>query len=274
VKTISLLGSGEFDTWAEEVDRLALGTASGATSVAVLLLGDDGQEIDRRAESASDHFQRIGASPIVMRIDARHDAFRTDLLDTLRDVCMIHLSSRDTRKTVRTLLGTPLWDAILGAVARGAAFAASGAAVAALGDVTFDEDGGATHWNEWPPALRLFDGTMLLPHWDAFGHDRPELQRFLAREVPTDSTLIGIDDGTALIGDGDLWQVKGSGQVQIRIGDVWNTYGDGAAFLLPSTVTVLPEPAPDEHASPERGVVVLPETDSTGPDSEPDLLVG
>src|SRR5207249_228304 len=99
--------------------------------------------------------------------------------------------------------------------------------------------------------------------------------QFLGREVPTDETVIAIDDRTALIGDGDLWQVKGAGQVQIRIGDVWNTYGDGAAFLLPSSVTVLPEADIDEH---ERAtsdeLVVLPDDQEQGPNQEPDLLVG
>jgi cyanophycinase-like exopeptidase len=274
MKTISLLGSGEFEAWAEEVDRLALGTTSGDTAVAVLLLGENGSEMDGRADAASEHFERVGAHPTMVRITARHDAFRTEFHDALGDACMVHLSGLDAGATVRILLGTPLWDAILGAISRGAAFTASDAVVAALGDATFNEEGGATLWNEWPPALRLFDGTMILPHWDAFGRERPELQRFLAREVPTDTTLIGIDDRTALIGDGDLWQVKGAGQVQIRIGDVWNTYGDGAAFLLPSTVTVLPEPEPRELTGTERGVVVLPETEPSGPDSEPDLLVG
>jgi hypothetical protein len=115
---------------------------------------------------------------------------------------------------------------------------------------------------------------MLLPHWDVIGRERPELQQFLAREVPADGTLIGIDDRTALIGDGDLWQVKGSGQVQIRIGDVWNTYGDGAAFLLPSAVTVLPEAETEAEEGSAEGIVSLPETQTTGPNQEPDLLVG
>jgi cyanophycinase-like exopeptidase len=274
VKTISLLGSGEFETWAEEVDRLALGTAETVGRAAVLLLGEPGEEMERRERSARQHFQRVGAPLTVRRIGARHDAFVAEARDELTDVCMVHLSARDAGGAVRMLLGTPLWDAILGAVEQGAAFAASDAAVAALGDATIDASGGPTLWEEWPPALRLFDGTMLLPHWDVIGRERPELQQFLAREVPADGTLIGIDDRTALIGDGDLWQVKGSGQVQIRIGDVWNTYGDGAAFLLPSAVTVLPEAEAEAEEGSDEGVVTLPDAQTTGPNQEPDLLVG
>jgi hypothetical protein len=78
-----------------------------------------------------------------------------------------------------------------------------------------------------------------------------------------------------LIGDGDLWQVKGAGQVQIRIGDVWNTYGDGAAFLLPSSVTVLPEADADElEGTTAEQLVVLPDDSEQDPKQEPDLLVG
>jgi cyanophycinase-like exopeptidase len=275
VKTISLLGSGEFETWAEEVDRLALGTTKSGSTVAVLLVGDQGSDLDRRADAAREHFARVGSQPTVVPLVRRTDAFVDQLRDGLRDVCMVHLSARDAGSTVRMLLGTPLWDAIVSAIEHGAAFAASDAAIAALGDAAL-EDAGSGHWEDWPRALRLFAGTMLLPHWDAVGRARPEVQQFLSREVPTDGTLIGIDDRTALIGDGDLWQVKGAGQVQIRIGDVWNTYGDGAAFLLPSSVTVLPEAEPEEQ---ERAggedVVLIPDPQPAGgPDQEPDLLVG
>jgi cyanophycinase-like exopeptidase len=173
------------------------------------------------------------------------------------------------------LLGTPMWETVLDAVDRGAAFTASGAATAALGDSVFVESDHPAPWDDWAPGLRLLEGTIVVPHWDELGRTRPDVQRLLAREVPTDETVIAIDDRTALIGDGDLWQVKGAGQVQIRIGDVWNTYGDGAAFLLPSSVTVLPEAEPEElstHGS-SNGVVVLDDSDE-GPKQEPDLLVG
>jgi hypothetical protein len=272
VKTISLLGSGAFEPWAEEVDRLALGSSAGDARAAVLLLGEDGAE--RRAHAAVEHFARIGVPVDVIRLDPRDSSAVSELGNGIADVCLIHLAAESAGTTVRTLLGTPIWDAVVAAVDRGAAFTASDGAMGALGDVVFDERARPATWDEWSPGLRLLEGTTLVPRWDVLGR-APEVQRELATEVPADMTLIGIDDRTALIGDGDLWQVKGAGQVQIRIGDIWNTYGDGAAFLLPSSVTVLPEADEAEVPMPEtlQGVVVLPDEDER-PKQEPDLLVG
>jgi cyanophycinase-like exopeptidase len=275
VKTISLLGSGAFETWAEEVDRLALGSSSGDARAAVLLVGVPGDELDRRAEGALRHFARVGAPADVVPVGSRADAFASELRDRIDGVCLVHLSAPDAETPIRTLVGTPLWETLLAGLDRGAAFTASGGAIGALGDSAFVESDHPARWDDWSAGLRLLEGTIVVPHWDDLGRTRPELQEFLAREVPTDETVIAIDDRTALIGDGDLWQVKGSGQVQIRIGDVWNTYGDGAAFLLPSSVTVLPEAdAEGLEAATAEQLVVLPDDQEQDPKQEPDLLVG
>ncbi|MFL5738542.1 MAG: hypothetical protein ACJ76P_14625 [Actinomycetota bacterium] len=275
MKTISLLGSGAFEPWAEEVDRLALGSSSGGARAAVLLLGAAGREADDRADAALRHFERVGAPADVVRVESRPDAFASELQDRVDGVCLVHLSASDPAAPIRFLAGTPMWERVLAAVDRGAAFTASGAATGALGDAAFFEDEPSARWDDWSSGLRLLEGTIIVPHWDELGRSRPEVQRFLGREAPTDETVIAIDDRTALIGDGDLWQVKGAGQVQIRIGDVWNTYGNGAAFLLPSSVTVLPEAEPERIERPaSEAIVVLSDDSDEGPTQEPDLLVG
>ncbi|MFL5766488.1 MAG: hypothetical protein ACJ758_01425 [Actinomycetota bacterium] len=273
MKTISLLGSGAFEAWAEEVDRLALGSSSGDARAAVLVLGAPGDEADHRAADALRHFERIGTPAEVVPVGSRPDSFASELRDRVNDVCLIHLSAPDAELPARILAGTPLWDAVLSALDRGAAFTASGGAIGALGDSAFEVGEHPARWDDWPAGLRLLEGTVVVPHWDELGRARPELQEFLAHEVPTDEAVIAIDNRTALIGDGDLWQVKGAGQVQIRIGDIWNTYGDGAAFLLPSSVTVLPE-ADEFDRTVTKQVVVLPDDPEQDPKQEPDLLVG
>ena len=276
MKTISLLGSSGFETWAEEVDRLALGSSSGDARAVVLLLGPSSGETRGREEAALRHFQQVGAPADVVPLPSRPDAFVSELRERVDGVCLIHLSAVDPEEAARTLLGTPMWETVLQAVDRGAAFTASGGAVGALGDSVFAQSDPPARWDDWSRGLRLLEGTIVVPHWDTLGRTRPEIQRFLGREAPTDETVIAIDDGTALIGDGDLWQVKGAGQVQIRIGDVWNTYGDGAAFLLPSSVTVLPEAEKEAPEAAQRAepVVVLSDDEEQGPKQEPDLLVG
>ena len=275
MKTIGLLGSGAFEPWTEEIDRLALGSSSGDARAVVLLLGAPGDEAEHRAQAALDHFERVGAPADVVPAGTRPDAFASELRDRVDGVCLVHLSAPDATTPIRTLVGTPMWDTVLAALDRGAAFTASGGGIAALGDSVFVKSDGPARWDDWPAGLRLLEGTVVVPHWDELGRALPELQQFLGREAPTDETVIAIDDRTALIGDGDLWQVKGSGQVQIRIGDVWNTYGDGAAFLLPSSVTVLPEAEPEElPPATSDQLVVLPEDSEHDPKQEPDLLVG
>ena len=79
--------------------------------------------------------------------------------------------------------------------------------------------------------LNLVPNSLVLPHHDTFGKGwAPRL----AREMP-DVTLIGIDEQTGMLNDGDhdSWNVYGAGTVTLYRGGRIETHTPGKAFSLP-----------------------------------------
>ena len=51
--------------------------------------------------------------------------------------------------------------------------------------------------------------------------------------VPRGTVLVGIDENTAMVGDGAAWSVAGVGGVHVLDDGDWTHHGPGAAFDLP-----------------------------------------
>ena len=52
----------------------------------------------------------------------------------------------------------------------------------------------------------------------------PGLVDHMRRTVPADDLLVGVDEQTAMVGDGERWQVVGRGGVHVRTGDEWTRH--------------------------------------------------
>ena len=78
--------------------------------------------------------------------------------------------------------------------------------------------------------LNLVPNSLVLPHHDTFGKGwAPRL----LREIP-DVTLIGIDEQTGMLNDGDhnSWNAYGAGTVTLYRGGRVETHPPGKAFSL------------------------------------------
>ncbi len=232
----ALLGSGEFDPWTESVDRrlvsrpeapgdrvLILPTASAAE-------GDD--VFDMWARKGEQHYEALGIDAEVLDLKTRRDASRPEFVAALNEAAVAYFSGGNPAYLAETLADTPFWGALLAAVGRGTAYAGCSAGVACLGDIAPDSARREFDEHLWTAGLRLFPGFWFGPHWDALDGFAPGLKDFIVAEVPEGSTLVGIDENTAMVGDGNAWEVAGVGSVHVLSEGTWTQHEAGASFSL------------------------------------------
>ncbi|MEZ5217421.1 MAG: Type 1 glutamine amidotransferase-like domain-containing protein [Ilumatobacteraceae bacterium] len=139
--TIALIGGGEFTEVTASLDRRLL-ELSGGTEVVVLPTADAFERPDELVAQATAHFTTLGATTIGLKVLTRVQAKDPDAVATLESARFVYLAG-DSQLHLRSVLKqTPLWDALLGVLARDGVVAASGASAAALCDPMLDSRGG------------------------------------------------------------------------------------------------------------------------------------
>jgi cyanophycinase-like exopeptidase len=117
---------------------------------------------------------------------------------------------------------------------RGLAYAGCSGGVACLGQAAIDSTVADFDSPDlWKPALALFPRTYFGVHWDALDRYVPGLQAMFTSAVPAGSLLVGIDERTAMVGDGTAWSVFGSGSASLVDGGELQTFPEGSAFSAP-----------------------------------------
>ena len=221
-----LLGSGEFEPWAAEAERFALGDASGDGSVAVFATASapEGDAVfDRWIRMGLDHYELLGITAHAVRVRTRIDAFDTGMAKVLDDVSMVFFSGGSPKYLAATLNGTPVWDALLRLIARGGVFAgcSAGAMIAGARGMPFPFRSG----------LGLLGETAVGVHWDALSGWWVRWLRDLApRRVPNHVRFIGIAEHTAIASEADDWRVFGVGEVDARLGHERQAFLAGQRF--------------------------------------------
>src|SRR5919198_110441 len=225
-KVLEVMGSGEFLPWSEEVDRYSLSRASGDGSVVILPMASapEGDEVfDRWAGMGLEHFKRMGIHARVLPLKTREDAHLDVLVEELASPSMIFFSGGNPAYLATTLKGTPFWVAVLEAVGRGAALAGCSAGACMLGEVAPDSTAQTLEEISWQPGLGLVPKVVFGPHWNMLESFMPGLQKYILSVVPSDCVFIGVDENTAMAGDGEDWQVFGDSEIHVRWdGESWN----------------------------------------------------
>jgi cyanophycinase-like exopeptidase len=219
-----LFGSGEFLPWAEPVDRwmLAASSAPGAATPHRVLVvptasAPEGDAVfDRWATMGLEHYRRLGAAPEVVALKVRGDADRPELIAQLAGASLIYFSGGNPAYLVHCLKGTAFWDAVVAAVDGGCALAGSSAGIAFLGGRTFDPARALSGGSMWMEAMRYFPAAQFGPHWDAVEGWRPGAAAMMLEAVPDGCAFVGIDEDTAILGDGRRWEVRGRGNATVR----------------------------------------------------------
>jgi cyanophycinase len=141
---------------------------------------------------------------------------------------MVFFSGGNPSYLASVLEDTRCWSAIVEGLGSGLAFGGCSAGAAALGE--------RTTWrlqlDPLGPGLALFPGTNLAPHWDAIDRFRPGQRERVEASLGADALLVGIDERTAMVGDGRDWSLIGSGGVHVLESGRWAHHLAGSSFDL------------------------------------------
>lgn len=226
-RTFLLLGSGEFEDWTHEVEAKALADATGDGTVVILPTASstEGDHVfDRWGAMGLAHYAGSGVPAEVLAVKTREDALEEGFAARVGAASMIYLSGGKPRHLADVLRGTPLLASIVGALDRGAVYAgcSAGAMVASR---SREERGGPS----WLAGLGLVPHVSFGVHWDRVRR-YPGAAWFTAARMPAGTSFVGIDERTAILGDGVRWVVHGLGAVSVRHDRANDTYEAGDTF--------------------------------------------
>jgi cyanophycinase len=230
----SLLGSGEFQPWSEVADRWLLERADGDGRVLILPTASapEGDEVfDRWASMGLEHFATLGVPAEVVPLKVRRDAEDPHLVRLLEGASVVYVSGGNPAYLARTLEDTAFWARVLERLVEGMGYAGCSAGVACLTESTFDSDT-QSFADVFKAGLGLIPRTVFAPHWDIVDSWIPGAREFILGAVPEDHVFVGLDEDTAMLGDGSSWEVAGKNAIHVRRGDVWAGFQDGDRFEL------------------------------------------
>jgi cyanophycinase len=149
---------------------------------------------------------------------------------------MIYFSGGKPTRLADVLRDSPLLASIRRAVDRGAVYAgcSAGAMIASR-----ERNAGGRLGTSWLFGLGLIPNVSFGVHWDRAARI-PGAQWWMTSRLPDDTWFVGIDERTAILGDGRSWTIYGVGRVTLRGPDVDHTLRVGERFETPRTWTSRP----------------------------------
>jgi cyanophycinase-like exopeptidase len=235
-RVIEVLGSAEFEPWAGPVDRQALSRAGtgngGVVIIPAAMASESDRAFDDEGRQGVEHFTSLGISASVLPLRTRADAFQSEVAEVLASVSMVFFAGGHPEYLASVLANTPAWAAVVAGWHRGMVVAGCSAGAWILGEVVPDSRATDLTSHRWEAGLRLVPGAVFAPHWNRLDELLPGLQATTVAAVPAEHVLVGIDERTAILGDGRQWQVFGEGGVLVRRGGLHESYRRGQAFDL------------------------------------------
>ena len=232
--TFLFLGSGEFEPWSTEVETIALADAVGDGSVAILPTASaaEGDHVfERWGQMGLAHYRDDGVPAAVVPVRTQEDARRDELVAAVEAASMLYFSGGKPSRLAGVLRDSPLLAAIQRALDRGGVYAGCSAGAMVASRV---RDAGGRRGTSWLFGLGLVPHVSFGVHWDRAARI-PGAQWWMTSRLPDDTWFVGIDEKTAILGDGVLWSVYGRGRVTLRGPGEDAIYGAGARFETPSS---------------------------------------
>lgn len=233
-RAFSFLGSGEFEPWSADVDRRLLSMAQGDGRVLIVPTASarEGDEVfDAWGSKGLTHFAGLGVPAEVVPLRTRDDAHDDGVVDRLNGASVIYFSGGNPWHLAEAIRDTPFLDRMLSRLDAGMAFAGCSAGVACLTGSTFDSDSDDFK-AVFKPGLGLIENALFGPHWDMIDTWIPGATAFIVASVPPGAALVGLDEQTAMLGDGRRWEVIGAASIHVLLDGAWSTHGAGEAFEL------------------------------------------
>ena len=212
---VALVGSGEYLPVMTEIERdLIAGRSPRYVQLATAAAPEGDESLARWHRLAREQAERLGVEQVVVDVRTREDAESRRWVQEIEGAGLIYLSGGNPAFLAETLRGTAVWHAMVAAHEAGAALAGCSAGAMAL--------------SEWAPRMRdlvhphqptglgLVQQVRVIPHFDKMLGWMPDVLRNAFLHKPDTTTLIGIDEDTALVsvGDGE-WEVRGRQSVWV-----------------------------------------------------------
>ncbi|MDP9239934.1 MAG: Type 1 glutamine amidotransferase-like domain-containing protein [Actinomycetota bacterium] len=210
---VALVGSGEYLPAMADVEAgLLAGRPPVYVQIPTAAAPEGAASLDRWVAVGRDQAQRLGVTAVPLLAETRDHAERPDLAEQVAGAGLIYLSGGDPPYLADTLRGTLLWHAIETAWHDGAALAGCSAGAIALTD--------------WVPDIRRPDSPgrrglgavgrlRVIPHFDRLTEWMPDLPERYLLDLPAGTTVLGIDEETALVGGPAQWEVQGRQSVWV-----------------------------------------------------------
>jgi cyanophycinase len=217
---IALVGSGEYSVQMQELETqlLHLAVSQGKKNSFVQIPtassheGDSSRERWRRL--GKEQSDRIGSECIYLPIHEREDAFNSEFIAQITDAGLIYFSGGDPHRVAEIFSESPLWDEILNQWKSGTSLAGCSAGAMAFGGTIM-----GLRRSQLSNGLNLLPKIEVIPHYDKMLGWLPDRVAAFIIRAESDSTLIGIDENTALVLT-DSWKRFGRGKVHVLRGSL------------------------------------------------------
>lgn len=217
---LALVGSGEYSLQMQEFEtgllHSAISRGKRNTYIQIPTASSHEGEDRRRywQRRGAEQSQRIGSELIYLPIHEREDAFNEEFIQSIAEAGLIYFSGGDPHRIADVFKGSPLWSAIVDEFESGSSLAGCSAGAMAFGGTIM-----GIRRSSHSEGLGLLPEIEVIPHYDRMLGWLPDrVASFIAR-AGADTTLIGIDEATALVHDGQ-WQVRGAGRVHVLRGEL------------------------------------------------------
>ena len=234
--SLALVGSGEYLPQMKEFEQSLIndGLANNKKPIYIQIPTAAAKESENRinywrslGEVAA---KSLGVTQSFLPIFTRDDANNPELLKNVDDAALIYLSGGDPHYLAETLRDTLLWDLILKNWQTGGSLAGCSAGAMAL-------SGYVPHFRlsraQPTQGFGLLKEVRVIPHFDKFFKWIPDSAAKHLLDLPGDSTLIGIDEDTAVVRRANQdWQVWGKGKLHLLKGQTPGQFGAGEFVKL------------------------------------------
>jgi cyanophycinase len=231
---LALVGSGEFLPAMDEFDAgllAAIGRRRPRVAILPTASWPDGPAVfERWAALGVEHFSRLGAEVEPVLVRDRDDADDAAHVQAIGEADLVYLSGGKPGHLSGTLAGSRVEAALLAAHLRGAVLAGCSAGAMVLADRLFDFRRRRLLWPaRWTSGLGLVPRASVVPHYDAW----PEpISALIVMQAPRGTTVVGIDEETAVVGRDGAWQVHGRSRVTVWRGRRRERFRAGDVFRL------------------------------------------
>lgn len=217
---LALVGSGEYLPQAQALEsellRLAISKGKSNTFIQIpTAAGKEGSDrLEFWRERGAEQGERIGCEVRYLPVLNQEDAHNPQWIADVANAGLIYFSGGDPVHLADTFRDTPLWSAIVSAWQSGASLAGCSAGAMAFGGKIIGIR--RSHISE---GLNLLPEIEVIPHYDKFLGWLPDRVTAAIVRQDANTTLLGIDEDTALVFT-DRWRKYGGGNVHVLRGEL------------------------------------------------------